>query len=79
MLFDLEGRTLRFEGKKIAFPAGAEEALGFLAEAEEPFAAAEIPGELDDASRFVLVRRLVREGFLRLSEPAPNNGADAGE
>jgi bifunctional lysine-specific demethylase and histidyl-hydroxylase NO66 len=79
VLFDLEGRTLRYEGKEIAFPAGAEEALEFLASAEEPFGAGEIPGELDDESRLVLVRRLVREGFLRLSEPAPSNGADAGE
>jgi hypothetical protein len=79
VLFDLEGRTLRYEGKEIAFPAGAEEALDFLAFAQEPFAAGAIPGELDDSSRLVLVRRLVREGFLRLSEPAPSNGADAEE
>jgi bifunctional lysine-specific demethylase and histidyl-hydroxylase NO66 len=79
VLFDLDGCTLRYEGKEIAFPAGAEEALEFLAAAEEPFGAGEIPGELDDESRLVLVRRLVREGFLRLSEPAPSNGADAGQ
>jgi Cupin superfamily protein len=79
VLFDLDGRALRYEGKEIAFPQGAEEALEFVAVAEEPFAACEFPGELDDSSRLVLVRRLVREGFLRLSEPEPSNGADAGE
>ena len=79
VLFDLDGRTLRYEGKELVFPGGAEEALDFVASAEEPFAAAEIPGDLDEPSRLVVVRRLVREGFLRLSEPAPSNGADAEE
>jgi hypothetical protein len=37
------------------------------AEAEGTFTASELPGELDDAGRLVLVRRLVREGFLRVS------------
>ncbi len=36
-------------------------------EADEPFLPSELPGDLDDAGRLVLVRRLVREGFLRLS------------
>jgi bifunctional lysine-specific demethylase and histidyl-hydroxylase NO66 len=77
VLYGLDDLTLRFEGKEIAFPAAAEEAIRFVAVAEEPFTAGEIAGDLDEESRLVLVRRLVREGFLRLSEPAPRNGADA--
>jgi lysine-specific demethylase/histidyl-hydroxylase NO66 len=79
VLFDRDGATLRYEGKEVAFPPAAEEALRFVADAEEPFLAEEIPGDLDDESRLVLVRRLVREGFLLLSEVAPGSGADAGE
>ena len=36
----------------------------FIASAEEPFTASDLPGELDGESRLVLIRRLVREGFL---------------
>jgi hypothetical protein len=71
VLFDLEGTTLVFEGKEVTFPALAREEVGFVASIEGPFAAADLPGELDGKSRLVLVRRLVREGFLRLSEPEP--------
>jgi bifunctional lysine-specific demethylase and histidyl-hydroxylase NO66 len=71
VLFDLDGPTLSYEGKQITFPAVAEEALAFVAYADEPFTAGEMPSELDDESRLVLVRRLVREGFLRFSEPGP--------
>jgi ribosomal protein L16 Arg81 hydroxylase len=71
VLYELDELTLRFEGREIAFPAAAEEAIHFVAFAEEPFRVGEIAGDLDDESRLVLVRRLVREGFLRLSEPAP--------
>jgi hypothetical protein len=79
VLFDLESRTLRYEGKEIRFPEGVEEALEFIAFGDEPFDASDIPGELDDESRLVLVRRLVREGFLRIREPAPRNAAGAEE
>ena len=33
-------------------------------ELEEPFSAGELPGPLDAAGRLVLVRRLIREGYL---------------
>ena len=33
--------------------------------ADGPFAAGDLPGRLDDEGRLVLVRRLIREGFLR--------------
>jgi lysine-specific demethylase/histidyl-hydroxylase NO66 len=71
VLFELEGATLVFEGKEVAFPDDAREDLEFVSRVEESFAAADLPGDLDDKSRLVLARRLVREGFLRLSEPAP--------
>jgi cupin superfamily protein len=79
VLFDLEDGTIVFEGKKIAFPREAHEDLEFLALADEPFSAADLPGDLDDKTRLVLVRRLVREGFLRLREAAPRSGAGAEE
>ncbi len=77
VLFDFAGTTLSFEGKDLTFPEEAAEELAFLAHAEEPFAPAELPGQLDDEGRLVLVRTLVREGFLVLKEAARENGADA--
>ena len=62
--------TLLFEGKEVSVPARAGAALAAAAEAAGPFAAADLPGPVDEAGRLVLVRRLVREGFLRIrSEP----------
>ncbi len=79
VLFDLEGSTLVFEGKRVALPPVAREDLDFIASADEAFTAGELPGDLDDQTRLVLVRRLVREGFLRLTEVSPNTDAGAGE
>ena len=67
VIADLEGTTLSFEGKYISFPERVREAVETLAAVQEPFAAADLPGDLDDQSRLVLVRRLIREGFLRRS------------
>jgi Cupin superfamily protein len=67
VIADLDGTTLSFEGKHVAFPEHVREELEAVAAAKEPIAAAELPGELDDESRLVLVRRLIREGFLRRS------------
>jgi JmjC domain len=67
VIADLEGTTLSFEGKRVAFPKHAREQLEAIFAADEPFTAAELPGGLDDESRLVLVRRLIREGFLRRS------------
>jgi len=58
--------SLVFEGKELRFPAHAAAELRACVESEEPFRPAELPGELDAAGRLVLVRRLVREGFLRV-------------
>ncbi|HEY8773505.1 MAG TPA: cupin domain-containing protein [Gaiellaceae bacterium] len=67
VIADLEGTTLSFEGKHVAFPEHAREEVEAVFAAEEPFTAAELPGGLDGDSRLVLVRRLIREGFLRRS------------
>ena len=67
VIADLDGTTLSFEGKLIAFPAGVQDELEAVFEAEGPFTTADLPGTLDDDGRLVLVRRLIREGFLRRS------------
>ena len=81
VIADLElgdgGATLLFEGKEVAFPPQAAEAVAFACAAEEPFGASELPG-LDDAGRLVLARRLVREGFLRLVPEGPFAGPGRG-
>ena len=59
--------ALVFEGKEIRFPAQAGPELLACVEFEEPFRAADLPGELDADGRLVLVRRLAREGFLRVT------------
>jgi JmjC domain len=79
VIFDLSGTTLAYEGKNVDFPEDAREELEFIAEADQPFTPAGLPGDLDEESRLVLVRRLVREGFLLVSEAVPRSGADAGE
>jgi hypothetical protein len=63
---DEDGVALVFEGRELRFPAHARAEVTACFEADEPFRAAELPGDLDDAGRLVLVRRLVREGFLRV-------------
>ncbi len=70
VIADLDGSTLTFEGRTLRFPARLEPELEFLVTTETPFRAADLPGDLDDAGRLVLVRRLVREGFLRRTASA---------
>ena len=77
VLFDLEGATLSFEGKDLTFPDEAAEDLAFVAQSDEPFTPADLPGELDGEGRLVFVRGLVREGFLVISAAARENDADA--
>jgi hypothetical protein len=67
------GVALRFEGKQVCFPAKAGAAVAFAHAAGDTFTAAELPGPLDLPGRLVLVRRLVREGYLALAQvPAPD-------
>ncbi len=67
VIADLDGTTLAFEGKQVTVPEHARAELEAIYEAEGPFTAAELPGKLDGESRLVLVRRLIREGFVRRS------------
>lgn len=67
VIADLHGTTLHFEGKALRFPERLRAELEHLVTADGPFSAADLPGDLDEAGRLVLVRRLVREGFLRRS------------
>ena len=62
-----DGSLLLFEGKELSFPPQAGAAVAAAVEREGPFTAADLPGSLDEAGRLVLVRRLVREGFLRVT------------
>jgi hypothetical protein len=66
-LAELDGKTLVFEGKRVEFPAHARVELEALVQSDGPIRASELPGSLDDEGRLVLVRRLIREGFLRRS------------
>jgi len=70
VIADLDGTRLVFEGKTLRFPERLAPELQFLVTAEQPFRASELPGDLDGDGRLVLLRRLVREGFLRRSASA---------
>jgi Cupin superfamily protein len=71
VIADLEewsgGLALVFQGKEVRFPAHAAPELQACFESEEPFGIADLAGDLDVEGRLVLVRRLVREGFLRIT------------
>ena len=62
---DREAR-LSFEGQKLSLPARVAAELEYVLRVDGPFTAADLPGRLDEESRLVLVRRLVREGLLRI-------------
>jgi hypothetical protein len=66
---DDDAAALAFEGKEVVFPGHAGAELKRVFGAQDPFRARELPGSLDEAGRLVLVRRLVREGFLRIIDP----------
>jgi ribosomal protein L16 Arg81 hydroxylase len=70
VIADLHGTTLVFEGRDLRFPERLAAELEFLVTTDAPFRGSELPGSLDDAGRLVLLRRLVREGFLRRSASA---------
>jgi len=63
---DDDAAALAFEGRELSFPAFVAPDLEYVLEADEPFRAVDLPGPLDDNGRFVLVRRLAREGLLRI-------------
>jgi hypothetical protein len=66
--------ALVFHGKRLALPARLAEEAAFVAEVAGPFDAADLPGALDESSRLVLLRRLVREGLLRITRPDARDG-----
>jgi hypothetical protein len=62
--------TLRFPGNRVDEPLTAEAALRFVADPAQrgtTFTAGMFPGELTEAARLALARKLVREGFLELA------------
>jgi ribosomal protein L16 Arg81 hydroxylase len=69
VIADLQAEDTRvvlvFEGKRISFPAHAREEVEFVLTTTAAFGVSELPGTLDEPGRLVLVRRLIREGFLR--------------
>jgi ribosomal protein L16 Arg81 hydroxylase len=58
-----EATTVDCYGRKITFPTHVTEALRF-ALSNVKFVVCELPGDLDDAGKLTLVRRLIREGLL---------------
>ena len=67
VLADLDGATLTLGRRKLAFPDRVAAELEYVTTVEGSFTAADLPGSLDEAGRLVLVRQLVRAGFLRRS------------
>jgi hypothetical protein len=70
VLVDVETRgdraVITFEGKTLEFPARVRGELDYVLESEDSFRPSDLPGRLDEAGRLVLVRRLVRDGLLRI-------------
>ena len=75
VIADLEGATLFFEGREVAFPEVARGALEWIHASDADFSTGDVPGPLDEAGRAVLVRRLVREGYLRVSRSAATSSS----
>jgi lysine-specific demethylase/histidyl-hydroxylase NO66 len=69
VLENTEGVAIEFPGNRVGGPHRIASALRFIAERSR-FTAGELPGELTDQSRLVLVRRLVREGLLNVAAPS---------
>jgi ribosomal protein L16 Arg81 hydroxylase len=63
---DPEGVSLEFHGKRMSLPPQAEPATRFVVTTNSAFQGRELPGTLNEEGTLVLLRRLLREGFLRL-------------
>jgi ribosomal protein L16 Arg81 hydroxylase len=60
---------LSFHNKKAGFPATVADEIRYVVESGEAgFTGNDIPGDLDEPGRLLLIKTLVREGFLTLSE-----------
>lgn len=64
-----EGVAIVFPGNQVAGPHRIAPALRFIAETKR-FCARDLPGDLTENARLVLVRRLAREGLLRIVGPS---------
>jgi hypothetical protein len=64
-----DGLVVVFGATEITLPAFARDAVRF-ALAGPPFVVRDLPGQLDDAGKVVLVRRLLREGLLARQDEA---------
>jgi bifunctional lysine-specific demethylase and histidyl-hydroxylase MINA len=60
---DCSSASIYAFGRKISFPAHAAEAVRF-ALSQSRFSVHELPGNLDDNGKLVLVQRLIREGLV---------------
>jgi ribosomal protein L16 Arg81 hydroxylase len=63
-----EGAAIEFPGNRVGGPPRIASALRFIA-ACTTFTARELPDDLSEDARLVLVRRLVREGLLNVADP----------
>jgi hypothetical protein len=59
--------NIRFGARHVRGPARLREAFDFIRD-HSRFKVSDLPG-LDDQSRVVIARRLIREGLLRFAEP----------
>lgn len=60
---DGDSMSVECYGRRVTFPAQARQAVEF-ALANSRFKIRELPGDLDDESKMVIVRRLIREGLI---------------
>lgn len=67
---DNENVVLLFGSTTITLPSFASEPMQFALRGQ-PFAVRDLPGQLDDPGKVVLVRRLIKEGLLVRSAEAP--------
>jgi ribosomal protein L16 Arg81 hydroxylase len=59
-----DGVSLVFHGKRMRLPLHTEPAVRFVAETTGTFMGSDLPGELGAKGTLVLLRRLLREGFV---------------
>jgi hypothetical protein len=62
---------LYFYGKKLTMPVHVEPVLRYIRDAHGAFQASELPGQLDDEGRLVLIRRLIMEGAITMRVDQP--------
>jgi hypothetical protein len=63
---DGDGLVLRFDGAELRMSARLRDEVEAILAAATQFTAEDLPGPLDQKGRLVLLRRLVREGLLRI-------------